>query len=531
VFVPAWDGQVCSLGWGLIGVVEEDLGIELTNEQATRLVLLYELDPKSGRRLVRRAGLRRPKGSGKSPEGAYTGYLELVGDVVFSHWSKGGQPVGRRRGVTRRLEDPEPWVQFAAVSEDQTDNVMVWLFETLADRADVRARRGIDLGRSRIYLNGQAGRIEPVTAAAGSREGQRVTFAVLDQTESWTKENGGRRLADVLRRNTGKMGGWSYELQNAPVPGDRSVADETGEASKKGAAGVLFDTREPPWVEDLTDRPALLDALAVAYGEAVKWVDLERLADEIMDPATDEADARRYYLNQSVRLTDQWMDPKHWERRRAKPGVAVERRDRITIGFHGTQSRVAASLQGCRVSDGHLFRIGIWEKPATSSWEVERIEVDAALAAAMQRYEVVRAYVDPANWQDDLLRWKQEWGDDRILAWWTNRPTAMARALERLHTAVVTKDGIVSHDADPDVTAHLSNARGYLSRSGTLIRQPVAGGPRQIVAATACALAFEARADVLAAGDQNKPPPATAPSAPPAGPRNEIFRPSGRLRI
>lgn len=511
-------------------MVEEDLGLELTQEQASRLVLLYELDPKTGRRLVRRAALRRPKGSGKSPEAAYVGYLELVGDVVFSHWSKSGQPVGRRRGVTRRQEDPEPWVQFAAVSEDQTDNVMVWLFETLADRADVRSRRGIDLGRSRIYLNGQAGRIEPVRAAAGSREGQRVTFAVLDQTESWTKENGGRRLADVLRRNTGKMGGWSYELQNAPVPGDRSVADETGEASRKGAAGVLFDTREPPWVEDLTDRPALLDALAVAYGEAVKWVDLERLADEIMDPATDEADARRYYLNQSVRLTDQWMDPKHWERRKAKPGVAVQRRDRITLGFHGARSRVATALEGCRISDGHLFRIGLWEKPpGNDPWEVDRAAVDATLAGALERYDVVRAYVDPSNWQDELTRWQLEWGDDRIISWWTTRPTPLGRALERLHTAVTTPDGVVSHDADPDVTAHMLNARAQSARTGTLIRQPVAGGPRQIAAALACALAFEARADVIAAG---APTPATAPSAPPApNARSEVFRPSGRLRI
>lgn len=286
MFVPAWPGQACSLGYQVGPLVEADLGVALTGEQQDRLIAYYRLDPVTGRRLVRRAAIRRPKGSGKSPEGAYCGYAELVGPVRFGGWSDDGQPVG--------LSHPDPWVQFAAVSEDQTDNVLVWLFDTLNDRPEVCSERGIDLGRTRIYLTDRPGRLEPVTASAGSREGQRVSYAVLDQTESWFTTNGGRRLADVLRRNTAKMGGWSLELQNAPELGDGSVADQTAKASDRRSAGVLFDTREPPGHEriDMTDAAQLRPALEYAYGESVAWVDVDRLIEEILDPDTDPNDAK-----------------------------------------------------------------------------------------------------------------------------------------------------------------------------------------------------------------------------------------------
>ena len=256
MFVPAWPGQVCSLGYQVGPLIEGDLGIVLTGEQQDRLIEYYRVDPVTGSRVVRRAAVRRPKGAGKSPEGAYCGYAELVGPVVFDGWDADGQPVG--------VAHADPWVQFAAVSEDQTDNVVVWLFDTLNDRPDMCVERGIDLGRTRIYLQGRPGRIEPVTASAGSREGQRVTFAVLDQTESWSKENGGVRLAGTIRRNAAKVSGWTLELQNAPGLGDGSVADQTAKASERRTAGVLVDTREPPGVDgiDMSDpaqlRPARL---------------------------------------------------------------------------------------------------------------------------------------------------------------------------------------------------------------------------------------------------------------------------------
>lgn len=496
---PRWEGQKCSLGWSLAKEIQDDLEIELTNEQILRLVDLYELHPGTGRRLVRRAALRRPKGAGKSPEGGYCGYAELVLPVRFSHWSKGGQPVGAPL-TPANGPSTGPWVQFAAVSEDQTDNVMVWLFERLAECESARLRHGIDLGRSRVYLHNRPGRIEPVTAAAGSREGQPVTFGVLDQTEAWHKRNGGKRLADTIRRNAGKTGGWTYELQNAPQPGDGSVADETGRA--KRAPGVLFDTREPPEVPDLADRKALLDALAVAYGESVRWVDLERLADEIQDPATDPSDARRYYLNQPALDEARAFDPVLWASRASDH--EVEDRALITLGFDGAKFHDATALVGCEVATGHLFTLGVWARKPTDpdDWEVDVADVDAAVTDAFRRYDVWRLYADPPYWEEQVDRWIARWGKRKVVSWWTNRTRQMAFALRAYTTALA--EGTLSHDGNEDLAEHHANARrrdvSVKDETGKFMWVIQKENPKsalKIDAAMASCLAWEARGDAI----------------------------------
>lgn len=352
-----------------------------------------------------------------------------------------------------------------------------------------------------------------------------------------------RRMHRTVMRNLAKRkiaDPWALETTTMYAPGERSVAEVAHEhvgkvAAGKGAtaAGVYFNHREGFAVDDWDDDDAIRRSLVEAFGDAAEWMDFDQKLRDIRDPEATEAESRRYWLNQRTPESQQWLDPALWKRRELV-GVRPVRGEQITLGFHGAQSRVATALIGCRISDGHLFTIGVWERPPDiTTWEVPRQEVDAAMAAAMGggTGEVLRAYIDPATWQDELVGWQNEWGD-RVLAWWTNRPTAMARALERFHTAIVTPDGVATHDGDYYLTTHIGNAQREKSRSGTLIRQPIRGGPRQIVAATAAALAFEARADAIAAGLDKKHDPATA-AAPKSGPdpRRSIYRPTSRLGI
>lgn len=492
-----------SLGWSLADLIESDLGITLTEEQGERLVELYALDPESGRRLVRRAALRRPKGAGKSPEGGFVAYAELVGPVEFSHWDRRGNPVGKPRA--------EPWVQLAAVSEDQTDNVMVWLYDVLADREATRARHGIDLGRSRVLLVERPGRIEPVTAAAGSREGQRITFAVLDQTESWTRENGGRRLADVLRRNAAKMSGWTLELQNAPEPGDGSVADETARASEKRSAGVLFDDRPGPDVPELADTKALREALLHAYGEAAHdrggWVDLDRLVEEIQDPATDPADARRYYLNQATPMARRAFDRAAWAE--CATGEPVPAGELVVAGFDGSLFDDATALVAVSVESARVWLAASWVRPddADDDWQVPTVEVDQAVADLFDTWDVWRLYGDPAKgWDVSLARWAaahRRKRTERVMEWWTHRHRAVGVACRNLAAAVRSRQ--LAHTDGSTLTQHVHNAvRRRVPATDdegrplwTLAKESPG---RKIDAAMALVLAWEARTDALAAG-------------------------------
>jgi hypothetical protein len=504
-FIPTEDGEVPTLGVGVGEHIEGFLGIRLTDEQWHRLLRLYQIDPINGRRVVRRAALRRPKGAGKSPEGGYIGFAELTGPVLFAGWDVDGQPLGRP--YTSQDASAGPWIQFAAVSEDQTDNVLVWLYEVLGERKDVCAELGVDLGRTRIYLKGQPGRIEPVTAAAGSREGQPITYCVLDQTEAWRKENGGVRLAATLRRNVAKTNGWSYELQNAPAPADGSVADLTARAWTRGQRGMVFDSVEPTKIPDLNDRPALMAALAHVYGEAVArgWVNLDRLAAECTDLDTAPSEAYRFYLNVSMPSEESAFDIDLWNQLASEhhPPDGTD----ITLGFDGARFRDTTALVATEIATGFQFLVDVWERPPLhyGDWEVDQTDVDQTVASMFDRYKVWRLYADPPFWETAVDQWEGRW-PNKVVRWWTNRTKPTAYALKAFVSAMRSHE--LTHDGDPRLAEAIRNARRKETPQARdeeghplwTIRKDAPDSPLKIDAAMAAVLSWEARGDAIAAG-------------------------------
>jgi hypothetical protein len=505
-FIPAYEGQFPSLGPLLIPHIENHLGIVLMREQAVRLVHLYRLDLR-GNRVYRRAALRRPKGAGKSPEGAYTAFGELTGPVVFDGWGEDGQPIGRPHHA--------PWVQLAAVSEDQTANVSVWLYDTLASQPQTLRDFGIDLGRTRIYLKGRPGRIETVTAAAGSREGQPITYAVLDQTEEWKRSNGGKRLARVLWRNVGKNDGWSYELQNAPGLEDDSVAAATQHVWESGHLGIFFDTREPTDPPDLDavrqrleegapepgDRQAIMTALADAYRESAErgFVSLDRLANDCLDPSTLVSENYRFFFNIPWSDEARWADARTWDR--LKRDIEPEPQEEIAAGFVGLAYQGAA-LIGCRIATGELWTVGVWETDGRDM--VSRIEVTTAVEAMMDRFLVRRFYVNPQEWATEYDAWHLAYGD-MVISRPPQQVAKMAYAVDRFRSAMGAGD--VRHDGNAVLRRHILAAFTKKISAGTLIvARTDDTAADQITAAKAAVLAWEARADVLATAEQEPEP-------------------------
>jgi hypothetical protein len=300
---PEHPGEFPTLGWAMLDWYGEFLAapdrssyepLELTDEQAGFILNFYRIDPVSGKRLYRRARWSRPKGHGKSPLMSAIGIGEALAPVVPAGWDADGRPVGMPWAEIRT-----PWVQFAAVSEDQTRNAWSPLLEMLREGPVLDE---YDIEPLDTFVNLPKGRIEPVTSASTSREGNRPVFVALDQTEEWRPSNGGVRLAATIRRNLGKTGGSSIESPNAFVPGEDSVAEKTSEyadairAGRLKDAGLLDDHREAPPETDMSERESLYAGLVVAYGDSAKeaggWVDLDRIVAEVWDPATDPQDAR-----------------------------------------------------------------------------------------------------------------------------------------------------------------------------------------------------------------------------------------------
>lgn len=473
--------------------------LRLTDEQARIIVLWYRVDPKTGRFVHRRGAVRRVKGWGKSPLLAAWAIGEFVGPVLFDGWDANGRPVGKQWAT--------PWEQIAACSEDQTGNTYSACYSMLAD-SPALDEFGIDLGRTKAFLKARPGCvIEPVTASAGSREGQPITAAVLDETHLWLVSAGGRRLAATLRRNLGKMNGRSLESTNAFMPGEGSVAEETHKAWEKGEAGLFYDAVEAPWVENLADKRALRRALKVAYGDA-KWVNLTRVIAEIQDPATDPADARRYYLNQLVKGEWQAIDPHQWAEL-ARPDIAVPAGTRIGVGFDGSISDDATALRGC-TEDGHRFTIAVWERPpgAPRDWRIPRLEVEAKVAGTFERYDVGRMLCDPAKWWSEIEGWMDRWNvgsadEARVVMFDTNSTRRMAAACDRYLTAHAERSS--THDGDPVTARHVL----AMAKKKVRVRDPDDDGRtryvfvkmdvRKIDAGIADVLALEAAATMTSA--------------------------------
>lgn len=445
-----------TLGWGVLKWMWDHLPspadpterFRLTDEQAELILRWYSVDER-GEFIFRRGELEMAKGWGKSPLAASIALAEFCGPVVFDHWN-GGEPVGRPWH--------NPWVQIAAVSEDQTDNTYNSLFEMLsADDGRAATALGIDNGRTRLYLKGRPGVLEPVTASSGSREGQRLTFAVLDETHLWTRRNGGVKLAGTLRRNAAKMGGRTLETTNAPLLGEKSVAEQSGTAP-----GVMHYARrpatepDPNWSDD-----KMMEALTETYGDAV-WIDKERLIREIRDPATSWDDAVRFYFNIRSAGQGRAVDPRVWDLL-AKPRD-VPAGTRIGLGFDGSVSRDATVLRGC-TADGYSFIVKSWVRPkGAQDWRVNRTDVDEEVARAFAYYDVGLMHVDPFYWRTEMESWAERFATrdrtgkrvERVLEFDSNQPRRFAPAVDRWLTGIRTSTH--THDADPLTDLHVKAA-------------------------------------------------------------------------
>jgi phage terminase large subunit-like protein len=415
-------------------------------------------------------------------------------------------------------------VQIAAVSETQTKNTWVPLLEML-DGPVLDAYPGLE--PLDTFVNLPRGRIEPITSSARTVKGNKPVFAVLDQTEEWVKSNGGPRLAQTMRINAAKVGGTTIESPNAFIPGEGSVAEESAQfwaKIREGKArddGLYYDHREAPPETDLEDRVSLLSGLAYTYGDSADrnggHVDLDTLVATIWDPSTDVQVARADFLNQITHASDSWLSQPEWAACSA-PGTVVADRDVIVLGFDGSRRRNrgvtdATALMGCRVSDGHLFQLRVWEQPEGPGgdlWQVPVGEVLAEVDEAFRRFKVIGMYADPAKWESHIAAWEAKYGPQLLvksslahpIEWWMTggRALQIVRATRSFHDAVTDQE--LTHDGSSALMRHVLNARRRESRSGIQIAKAHPDSSRKIDAAVASILAWQCRLDALAKGAQ-----------------------------
>ena len=500
--------------------------IILDDEFAAFVVDSYALD-ETGRRLYDSVFLSRAKGRAKSELAGFIVLFEAMGPCRFSHWAEGGetyeflgQTYTYQRGEPVGRELVAPVIRCLATEEGQAgntyDNVHFNLTEGLLGEHLPKDAAGL----TRIFLPG-GGEILPSTASNSSKDGGKETMVVFDETHLYTKPELKRMYATV-RRNLAKRKSaepWSLETSTMYFPGENSVAESTHELAKMIAEGktkrqrLLFDHREAPADVDLTDEQQVIEALKETYGPFSEMMDLQRIVSEIYDPRNDPQDSRRFYFNQPTSSRDAWLSAPEWNAC-YDDEKTLNRGDVITLGFDGSRRRSrgiadATALIGCRVSDGHLFQIQVWEQPdgpAGEDWEVPAADVDATVRQIFKDYHVVGFYADPAKWESYIANWEADFGKKlkvkatqrHPIEWWIggNRNYLMVRALEQFYGSVVDRE--LTHDGSRVLTRHILNARRRVGRSGIQIHKEHPDSPNKIDAAVAAVLAWAARVDAIA---------------------------------
>jgi len=474
---------------------------EPTLTQVRFLLHWYGVD-ESGEWLYRRAIRRLAKGSGKSPNAAVIALVELCANVRLKDFDVNapGGCVGKPVSL--------PLVQIAATAEVQTENTMRMVRAFAPRGSRIVKDFGLDPGEKR-YNKAGGGKLHVLTSSSSAAEGGEATCVIGDEPEHWLPGNRGPEFAATLADNLAKSGSRMIETCNSWEPGKGSVAEASWnawvaqeEGRTRGSTKILYDARVAPPGAILTDDADLskgemgvTEALEFVYDDCW-WAARDAIKERIWDLQASAADSRRKYFNQPTADEDSWITPQDWAKLSA-PDDVVAAGESVVLFFDGSKSRDATALIGCRMSDGFVFVVGIWEPDTAHNANdvVPVAAVDSAVIAAFEKYDVVAFFADVQEWQGFAkVTWPDRYKDQLLIMaapsareaqWiaWDMRSRAydFAEAAETCLEEILQQR--FTHDGNAVMARHMGNARRHDHRGRTSISKESPDSPRKVDAA------------------------------------------------
>lgn len=515
---PTLGGQVCAFIEGHLVHGPGDLRgqpARLTPEKRAHVYRMYEVfpqgHPQAGRRRFKRVGYSRRKGTAKTEFAAWIAAVELhhAGPVRCVGWDAAGNPIGGP--VT------DPYIPMVAYTEEQSEELAYGALKVILELSSIA--NDFDIGEERIMRVRGGGKAVPLASAPSARDGARTTFQHFDETH--------RFILDRLRKAHGTMlnnipkrfraDAWSFETTTSPAPGERSVAEQTMEYAKQVAEGKVTDSRlyyyhlQASDHHDLSTPEGLRAAVLEASGADAEWSDIDGILSLVQDPEADFSYWERVWLNRPVRAADRAFNVEQWKAL-LKEDYQIPAGALVTLGFDGSRRQDSTAIVATEVETGFQAVVGKWERPVVvdkdQPWEVPQDEVEAAMAAAFERWNVFRLYADPPYWETTVATWSGTYGEERVVLWLTRQWRKMADAIRGFHNAII--DGELSHDGDAAYARHIGNAykrvlpmRDEDGRSVWIIQKERSDSPNKIDIGIAGILSWQARRDALTLGAGN----------------------------
>ncbi len=483
---------------------------KLDDEKRALIWRIYEIFPKGheqeGRRRFKRVGLSLAKGLAKTELAAWIAACELHPEapVRCDGFDKKGNPYG--------APVRDPYIPMVAYTEEQSDELAYGALRVILSEGPLRD--DFDIGLERIMRKNGDGKVVSLSTSPSARDGARTTFQIADETHWWTLPKlikaHQTMMANLPKRKLSDA--WALEVTTAPEPGSGSVAEATMNYAKAVREGRVKDSRlfyfhrQAGEEHDITTEEGARAAVIEASGPAYTWRDIDSIVELWRDPQTDRSYWERVWCNRLVKSSKKAFDIDTWNKL-AVSESPVKTNDLIVLGFDGAQFRDATGLVATHVETGYQFVLGSWECPydQDGNWQVPVEEVNDVVAAAFEEFNVWRMYADPPYWQSWIAMWASEYGDDKVIEWWTNRRKQMSYALENFDTAIKAKT--ITHDGNEVLARHMANSsrhdlpqRDEEGKALWLIRKERHDSPSKIDLAMAAVLSWEARTDAIAAG-------------------------------
>ena len=451
---------------------------EIDPEFRAWLYRCYEVYPQehewAGRRRFKRAGLSVRKGLAKTEKEALIVFAELHAEapVRCDGFDAHGQPVGR--------PVMSPYIPMLAYSVDQVEELAYGALRYIvengpdADLFDVSLERIIrlnDMGR-------EDGKAVPLAQSPNSRDGARTTLNAYDEPHRLYmprhKQAHATMEANLPKRPLEDP--WSLYVGTAGEPGQDSVAEDLHREAEKASRGLLtrpdlfYLYRTDDNVKrDLTDKVERIQAIREATGPAGEWGpgQFDDIASQWDREGADSAYLERVWLNRWVRSNEQAFDANRWAQLchvggnpEAPLRPRIPKGAKVGVGFDGARLRDATALVVTDLATGTQELWGLWEQDLDDpEWEVPADEVDQAIEAVFDYFDVWKMYGDPPYWTTELGVWAGR-HKGRVQEWWTNAHKAAAYAvrayMEGMSTGAVGWSQDHPHAAD--LGRHVANA-------------------------------------------------------------------------
>jgi hypothetical protein len=475
----------------------------ISNEKRAIIYRAYEVFPQGtidsqgsnigGRRRFKRVGWSVRKGLAKTELLAWIALTELHPEAPIrcDGFDADGDPVGRPVLA--------PYIPMLAYSKEQVEELGYGAAMAIAgDSPDADL---FDITKDRIARlderGREAGKLVPLAGSPNARDGARTTFQAFDEPHRLytprLHEAHSTMSANLPKRPDADA--WSLYVGTAGDLGQGSIQEDLHHEAEQIGQGKIKDPRifyfhrdagachrgneKGATGHDLSTKAGRIAAIREATGPDGEYGpgQFEDIAEQWTRPRADLGYLERVWLNLWVQGDRQAFDPQR-VRQLVREGETIPHGSWVTAGFDGARFRDSTAIVITDIASGLQQVHAIWERPADlpedEPWEVDPLEVDAAVDELFFNYDVFRWNGDPPHWLESHATWAGKY--PQVEEWFTQRTRAMAFAIRNYQEAIRT--GAVGY-ADLQTLA-VGSKTDQETLGETLVRHISAAGRRPV---------------------------------------------------